>query len=201
MTTRRGPLMLCAAICVLATTTGCTIFRSGAPWPGAPAWAWRDISESYPDDGKEHLYARDMSDKMLTEELTRKRAMGNTRKAMAEELEGHVAELMRNWMSTSQDIVDSSTAEGQRFTEIVSRHFTEAHLYGCSEVAWTVRPDTGAMYMLMRMPYKGNTVLRDEVRRHAEETLSEEKEKVVTGDIENAMKSLDAYLEAQLANP
>ena len=198
----RNALLLCVAVGVAAMTTGSGLFDGAKPipppWEGCPDWVWKDLAGIYPDDGKEHLYARGMSEKAITQEMTHERARSSAQAAMAERLKLSVAKLLKDWMSTSEDLVDPTSPVGKRYTEIVSRKLTDANLYGCNEVEWVSAPTTGAVYSLMRMPVKGNSALRSEIRKQAEQELRKAEEGVVTtGDTDAAIKSLDDYLERE----
>lgn len=196
MTRCRG-LLLCVALCIVPMTIGCGLFGSKTPSPRF--WPKDDLATIYPDDGKENLYTRGMSERAITHEITYERAKSNAQAAMAERLKLSVAKLLKDWMSTSEDLADPSSPAGQRYTEIVSRKFTTANLYGCHEVKWAEVPETRAIWSLMRMPLKGNSALRNEIRRQAEDELRKAEKGVVTGEIDAAIKSLDEYLAREAA--
>ena len=197
MTRRRGSLVLCAAMFAVTMAAGCGL--SDMCPDGLPKWSCKDLKTIYPDDGKENLYARGMTEKAITQEITHERATNNALAAMAKRLQTHVAKKMEDWTSVSEDVADAGSQAGKRYTQIVSSHFTAAHLYGCSEVEWAQGATTGAMHVLVRMPMKGNRALRDQIREKAEKTLRESQDEVVTGDLDTAIKSLDAYLAAEFA--
>ena len=199
MSIRRRLVTLCAVTCMCAMAVGCSLLKpkTPPPWENCPDWVWKDLAVIYPDDGTENLYARGMSDKGVTEEMTRERSMNNARAVMATRLEAHVAKLMKDWMTMSQDLVDPGSDVGKRYTEIVSRQFTDADLHGCGEVTWAANPATGAMHSLMRMPIKGNSVLRAKVRQEAARELRQGESKVKSGEMDRAVVDLDAYLSEQ----
>lgn len=203
MRMRRRLVVLCAVVCVCVIAVGCGLFepKTPPPWEGCPDWVSKDLAAIYPDDGTENLYARGMSDKGVTDEITRERAMNNARAAMALELQAHVEKLMKDWMTMSQNLIDPGSDVGKRYTEIVSRQFTEADLRGCGEVTWATNPVTGAMHSLMRMPIKGNGELRAEIRKEAEKELRQGESKVKIGEVGKAVVDLDAYLSKQFDKP
>ena len=185
-----GPLMGCKS--APATTAGAVAGAGDQP-------QWVDDPEgAFPGDRGKVLYAVGFSENALNRQMTRRRAEADGRNKLAEVLRVHVQSMVKDWMATSTDYVKPENTTSKQFTEVVSRQVTSAVLVGSRSSKYYTAPDKSVAVL---MSLQRDDPFFEAIKKQAEEALKamkrDEQEKVLKVRMEDALKSLDGFLETK----
>ena len=194
-------MVLMLTVCVTALMiVGC----GGGPEPvkpepaGPPQWV-NDPYGAFPGDRGKVMYAVGVSMSSLNEQLDRRRSESDGRVKLAETMKVKVDSMLKDWMATSTDYVKPENTTSKQFTEAVSRQVTSTVLVGSTPYKY-VRHDT-KMYVLMRLALDDYFFkqVQEKTQKALQQMERDQQEKVLKGRMEDAMKSLDSYLDKEQA--
>jgi len=177
-----------------ATTGGTGAIAAASAQP-----QWVDDPEgAFPGDRGKVLYAVGFSENALNRQMTRRRAEADGRTKLAEVLRTNVQSMIKDWMATSRDYVKPENTTSKQFTEVVTRQVTSAVLVGSRASKYYTAPDKSVAVL---MSLQRDDPFFEAIKKQAEEALKamerDQQEKVLKVRMEDAIKSLDGYLDKQ----
>ena len=206
--TRSRKTFVFLTVCVAAAfITGCSsdpkiTTPPPPPKPDIPDWI-NDPEGAFPGDKGKVLYQVGMSGTVINPQMARERSEENGRAKLARAIEAQVQTMIKDWMAEAVDYVNSDTNSSKQFTESVSRSVADVTLVGSKGVKyWPDLPETGKPYYCLMSLARDDEffkAIKEQAEKEMKKDEAKEKEKVLKVRMEDAIKSLDEYLEKEAA--
>ena len=207
MTRSRKTVTLLTVCVAVAFIAGCpsgpvVTTEPEPPKPKMPAWI-NDPNGAFPGDRGKAIYQVGMNGTVINPAMARSRAEQDGRVKLAAAVQVHISSMMKDWMAEAVDYVNPDSNSSKQFTEAVARSVTDLTLAGSTgEKYWPEQAENGKpFYVLMKLARNDEffKAIKEEAEKKLKETKAEEKEKILKVRMEDAIKSLDDYLDKEAA--
>jgi len=170
--------------CVLAMIV---VFAPGCRSTDKPDWVQRGTKEE-----SKMLYAMGLSAKDPNMRMQLEVAKNMARTELGRMMETYVAAMIKDFMQSHKDFVDPTAASSIQFVQAVSKSVTEATLVGSQVDDQWKDPESGMLYVLMKMPKKD---IVGQAKKTASKKAREQQAELFKAKAEEALKALDAELD------
>lgn len=207
MTRSKKSVMFLTVCVAVAFIVGCNggsrvVTPPDPPKPDIPSWI-NDPEGAFPGDKGKVLYQVGMNGTVINPAMARSRAETDGRTKLAAAVQSHVTSMIKDWMAEAVDYVNPDTNSSKQFTEAVSRAVTDVTLVGSRGVKyWPDLPESGKPYYCLMSLARDDEffkAIKEQAEKKLKETKAEEKEKILKVRMEDAIKSLDDYLDKEAA--